>query len=131
MEADRLRHRPIVVLDTNMLMVPYQFGVDILEEIARLVPGARIVTIPQVIKELEKLEHRGLKERLGARIAKKLLERIDILEIDPELPTDTALVELASKGCIIATNDKRLKRRVWDVGGKIISLRERNRLELF
>ncbi len=129
METDRLRGREIVVLDTNMLLVPYQFGVDILEEIQRLLPGARIVTVKPVLKELEKIERQGLHGRLGVRIARKILERVEILDT-PEKPVDTLLVELAEKGYIIATNDKELKKRVWERGGSVIFLREESHLEL-
>ncbi len=133
MEARRVRDRPVVVLDTNMLMVPYQFRVNIFSEISRLVPGAKIVTIPQVLKELKELERRGKKEQLGARLALKLIKekRVDVLDVDKDVPTDRALVQLAEQGFIIATNDKELKKRVWKVGGTVIALRERNRLEIF
>ncbi len=134
MEAHGLRSGGVrgVVLDTNMLLVPYQFGVDVLEEIQRLLPGTKVYTIPQVIRELEEIERRGgLHERLGVRVARKLLERVEVLRVDESLPTDSVLVELAREGYVVATNDKQLKKRVWEVGGYVISLRERNHLELF
>ena len=134
MEAHGLRRGGVrgVVLDTNMLLVPYQFGVDVLEEIQRLLPGTKVYTIPQVIRELEEIERRGgLHERLGVRVARKLLERVEVLRVDESLPTDSVLVELAREGYVVATNDKQLKKRVWEVGGYVISLRERNHLELF
>ncbi len=123
--------RPIVAIDTNMLLVPFQFGVDIFEEIRRLVPGARIVVLRGTIRELEKIAERGVKERKYATLAKKLLDinRVEIINRDG--PVDSELVRLAREGAIIATNDRKLKRRVWEAGGRVIALRERNRLELF
>ena len=119
-----------VVLDTNMLLVPYRFGVDIFEEIQRILPGVKVYTIPQVIKEIEKLSRGNLNERLGAKIAKRLLERVEVLPVDETLPTDTILVELAKDGYVIATNDRLLRKRVREVGGYTIYLRERSHLEM-
>ncbi len=119
-----------VVLDTNMLLVPYQFGVDIFEEIGRILPGVKIFTIPQVIKELKKLESGSLHEKLGARLAKRLLEKVEILDVDPSVPTDRILAELAKKGYIIATNDRELRRKIREAGGYSLYLREKSHLEL-
>ena len=133
MEADRLRGREVrgVVLDTNMLLVPYQFGVDVVEEIHRILPEAEIYTIPQVLEELKRLEtSKRMKERLGARIGRRVLERVKILSDVPPRPADTALLELAKQGYVIATNDRELKKRIWQEGGRVIYLRERNHLEM-
>ena len=119
-----------VVLDTNILLVPYQFGVDVLEEIKRILPGVKVYTIPQVVREVKKLARGSLHERLGARIAERLLERIKVLDVDPEIPTDRMLVHLAKEGYVIATNDRELRRRIREVGGYSIYLREKNHLEL-
>ena len=118
-----------VIIDTNMFLVPYQFGVDILEEIRRILPQAEVYTVPQVVQELEKLRRGKLHEKLAARIAEKLLERVKILEVDRNKPTDTVLLELAKKGYVIATNDRELRRKVRESGGYTIYLRERSHLE--
>ncbi len=133
MEIDRLRYSKVkgVVLDTNMLLVPYYFGVDVLEEIGRIVPGTKVYVIPQVLKELDKLEREGnQRERLGARIGKRIAEKLEVLPVEEGLPTDAALVELAKKGYVIATNDRELKRRIWEAGGVVAYLREKNHLEV-
>ena len=45
-----------VVLDTNFLTIPYQFNVDIIEEIHRLIDEKHeILTTEGVVKELENL----------------------------------------------------------------------------
>ncbi|MDN5358167.1 MAG: uncharacterized protein PWP76_10 [Candidatus Diapherotrites archaeon] len=123
--------RPIVVVDTNMLLVPFQFGVDVFEEIRRLVPNARIVVLKGSIRELDKIAQQGVKERKYVTLAKKLISINRVEIIDREGPVDTELVRLAKEGAIVATNDRELKRRVWEAGGRVIALREKNRLELF
>ncbi len=123
--------RPRVVLDTNMCLVPFQFGVDVFEEIERILPGAEVCVPRKVVEELERLEARGGKTGKMARLALKLLRMRGVKVIDVEAGgTDTTLVLLAEKGYIVATNDRELKRRVWKVGGKVLALRERSHLEL-
>ncbi|NPA86396.1 MAG: hypothetical protein GXO00_00085 [Candidatus Diapherotrites archaeon] len=119
-----------VVLDTNMLFVPYQFGVDVLEEIQRILPGVKVYTIPQVLREIERLEQEGsLKERLAARVARKILERVEVLPVEGEVSADRALLELAKLGYAIATNDRELRKKIRELGGYSLYLRERSHLE--
>ena len=122
---------PVVAVDTNMLLAPFQFGVDVFEEIRRLVPGAKIVVLKNSIGELDKIAKQGVKERKYVVLAKKLLDvnRVEIINRGGSV--DSELLRLAKEGVIIATNDKELKRKVWAAGGRVIALRERNRLELF
>lgn len=130
MAADRIWHCKGIVVDTNMFLVPYQFGVDIFYEFERLMPGLKIYTIPQVVKEVERLLYKGsLEERLAAKIAARLLKKVEILKVDPEVPTDRILLKL-SNDYVIATNDRELRRKIRKKGGNTIFLRERNHLEL-
>lgn len=126
-----MRERPLVVLDTNMLLVPLQFGVDVFDEIQRLVPGARMAIVRGTLEELDRIASRGGRDARYARLAKRmiLLKNLEVLNIDG--PVDPALVELAKQGAIIATNDRLLKRRVWAVGSRVIALRDKGHLELF
>ena len=133
MEIDRIRYSKVkgVVLDTNMLLVPYYFGVDVIEEIKRIAPGVKVFVIPQVLRELDKLEREGKqRERLGARIGKKIAEKLEVLPVSENIPTDTVLVRLSKEGYVIATNDRELKKRIWEAGGTVIYLREKNHLEV-
>ena len=123
--------RQIVAVDTNMLLVPFQFGVDIFEEIRRLIPNARIVVLKGTIRELNKIAEQGTKEKKYVTLAKKLLDINRVEIIDRDGPVDSELVRLAREGAIVATNDRELKKRVWEAGGRVIALREKNRLELF
>ena len=123
--------RSIVAVDTNMLLVPFQFGIDIFSEIRRLVPNARVVVLRGTIRELDKIAKQGVKERKYVTLAKKLLDINRVEIIDRDGPVDSELVRLAKEGAIIATNDKELKKRVWEAGGRVIAMREKNRLELF
>ena len=122
--------RPIVIIDTNMLLAPFQFGVDVISEIQRLVPGAELFVLRGTIKELDRVAKQGVKEKKYAQLAKKLIEINGIRIIDREGPVDTLLVEMASAGAYVATNDRELRRRIREAGGHTLFLREKNRLEM-
>ncbi len=124
--------RPKVVLDTNMLLVPFQFGVDIFEEIERILPGAEVYVTENVLKELERIGKQSTKLKKMTNLAKKLIKIRDVVVIQTPKgeAVDTTLARLAREGFIVATNDKELKRKVWAVGGKVLTLRERSHLEL-
>jgi len=132
-EAGRLRcgqMRPLVVLDTNMLLAPFQFGVDVISEIDRLLPGAKLYVLSGTVRELDKVAEQGVKEKKYALLAKKLIAANHIEIIEKDGPVDRELVEIAKRGAYVATNDKELRRRIREVGGHTIFLREKNRLEM-
>ncbi len=122
--------RPMVFIDTNMLLAPFQFGVDVISEIERLVPGADLYVLSGTIRELDRIAERGTKERKYAALAKKLISIHRIRIIEREGPVDSVLVELAKNGAYVATNDRDLRRRIREAGGHTLFLRELNRLEM-
>ena len=65
----------LVLLDTNFLMVPEQFGIDIFSEIERIVPDCELVTLKSVILELEKIrEHAGKgRDKIAAGVALEII----------------------------------------------------------
>ena len=132
MEVDRLRYSKVkgVVIDTNMFLVPYQLGIDVLEEIRRLLPGIRVYTIPPVLREIKRLSESGnTNERLAARIGLKIAEQVEVLSIEGD-SADRVLLELAKKGFIVATNDRELRRKIREAGGLTVFVRKRDHLEV-
>ncbi len=122
--------RPIVVLDTNMLLVPFQFGVDVISEVERILPGAQLYILRGTIRELDKVAKQGVKEKKYALLAKKLIEVNHIGIIERDGPVDRELVEIAKRGAYVATNDRELRRKIREAGGHTIFLREKNRLDM-
>ncbi|VVB71742.1 Ribonuclease VapC9 [uncultured archaeon] len=119
-----------VILDTNALMVPEQFGVDIFSELGRLGYVEWIVPA-SVLGELRTLTaraHKG-KDKTAARVALGLAERCRILGID-DSDADLAIERLAqSEGADVFTNDKALKKRLFSKGITVIYLRQGRYLE--
>ncbi len=118
-----------VIIDTNGLMIPGQFGVDIFSELERLGFETYLVARASV-RELEKIlaEARG-KNRTAANIALSLLDRCSVIEKDG--PADDIILELAADmDAAVLTNDMELKKRLCSKGVTIVHLRERTHLSI-
>ena len=121
-----------IILDTNFLMIPYQFKVDIFDEINRIVEEKyELITFDSVIKELKGLMKSKGKDAIAAKIGLELIKRkrIKIVKIK-EKKTDDAILKLANENTIIATNDRLLIQRLKNRNIRIIYLRGRKHLSL-
>jgi uncharacterized protein len=131
--VDELRAK--VLLDTNFLLVPIRFGVDILAEAERVLNQLVELTVSTgVLGELE-----ALKEGAGPRFKKdlgfalSLASKCTIVEYEPldGETVDDSLVKLAIiGGYVVATTDSELRRRLRSSGVKVLYLRQRRYLEL-
>ncbi len=112
-----------VILDTNGLMMPFQFKINIDLELDRLL-GFWVGIVPQcVIDELIGLS----KADPIARAALKLTEKYD--KLNTNAPGDEGVLEaLGRTEGILLTNDKELKRRAITGGSKVIFLRKKKYL---
>lgn len=120
-----------VIMDSNFLMIPFQFNVDIFSEIERLLDFSYDLFVPdKVFVELQTLAKKGnLKERKAARVGLELARKMKPVSIEGESPDD-ALVSIANNDTIICTNDKLLRKRILAKGGRAIFLRQKRFLEL-
>ena len=118
------------ILDTNALMVPEQFGVDIFSELQRL--GYVQWIVPRsVLGELHYLAAKADKgrDKIAARVALGLAEQCNTVGID-NFDADLAIEKLAiSEGAAVFTNDKALKKRLFSKGITVIYLRQGRYLE--
>lgn len=126
----------IVVLDTNILTVPAQFGVDIFEEARReLELSIEFVVLDAVIGEIErKLETGSRIEKQKFKIALDLAKRCTIERggnLIKSATVDQQILEFAqiSNG-VIATNDKSLIEQAIAQGTPVLFLRGKKRLQL-
>jgi rRNA-processing protein FCF1 len=110
----------VVLLDTNFLLVPEKFHIDIFEEIKRIIPNAKLATVEPVVGELQKL-----KKKLALGFVKK----IEIIKKKGN--ADKALLETAiEKKAVLCTNDNALKRKSLSAGVPVIYLRKKKILEI-
>ncbi|AIF70395.1 Nucleotide binding protein, containing PIN domain [Palaeococcus pacificus DY20341] len=126
----------LIVLDTNFLLVPGQFGVDIVRELYRILDVKFEVCVPDVVKqELDVIERKSRgKDLLAIRMAKRLIEGFKIVEVGRfgEKPTDELILEFALKtpNVIVCTNDKGLKKKLREKGIPVVYLRQKKILVL-
>ncbi|MBW2996417.1 twitching motility protein PilT [Candidatus Woesearchaeota archaeon] len=119
-----------IILDTNFLLIPAQFNVDIFAEINRIMlESYKICTLDKVIQELKSItkdKKQSLKNKHAAKLALQLIKakKVKILKTKNN-NVDDILAKI--KGYIIATQDIALKRRI---KGKKIVLRQKKKLAL-
>ena len=125
-----------VVLDTNFIVMPAQFGMDIFTETQNtLERSVNFVILTSVISEIETLAEKSSKtEKRWFRIAMDFVERCQIIDYQPSksgLTVDEQLLEyLSETGYILATNDRKLKYSARKMGISVLMLRGKKRLML-
>lgn len=118
-----------VIIDTNGLMIPVQFKVDIFTELKRL--GYDELIVPQaVINEIKILVKRYKGEnRTAAKVALSLSDRCTIVERKGS--ADDVILQLAlDTGAAVLTNDVGLVKRLKEVDVPVVRLRQKNRLDI-
>ncbi len=120
-----------VIMDTNFLMLPLQFRVNVPGEIARLLDVSYELLVPdKVLIELRTLAKKGgLNERRAARIGLELARGMKEIKLSGE-NTDDAILSAVDTETIVCTNDKELKERSLEKGGRVIYLKQRRFLAL-
>ena len=123
-----------IVLDTNFLLIPGQFGVDIFSEIRRITDFRyQLVIVEKSLEELKKLLKQGKRaDKTAANLAISLLktQNIKILRLHSQkkASADDDIAALAGNDVMVATQDRILQMRVRKKGAKIISLRQKSHL---
>ncbi len=119
--------RGSVILDTNALMIPYQFGVDVFSELEKM--GYHELLVPEgVVKELNKLHiHAKGKDRTAASVALSLMDRCSIIEAKGN-PDDVIIKLAEERDAAVVTNDVELKKRLKEKKIPTIYLRQKKRL---
>jgi len=127
-----------VVLDTNLLLAIYQFRIDIFQELNRIMDQKYTVCIiDKTVQELEKLINKsGLSDRRAAKFALSVIKKKDLKIIrteDSAIGKDESVDDLLVKledDCIVATQDKNLKKRLKEAGIKVITIRQKKHLTM-
>ena len=123
-----------IILDTNFLLIPYNFKVDIYEEIKRIVHDECLICIIDRTRyELDKiLNTQKGKDKAAAKFALDLIDKKKPESIITENQhVDESILLLAEQeDCIVATQDKELKDKLKQLKRKIIVLRQKNHLEI-
>jgi len=122
-----------VLIDTNALMMPAQFRIDLFGELQQLLGSFTPLVLEEGVREL-----RGLATGLGrngaaARCGLALAEKCTTVRPDRPVPggADAQVIAYAiNTGCYVVTNDRRLREDLLARGIGVISMRKQKRLEL-
>ena len=121
-----------IILDTNFLMIPLQFRVDIFSEFNRICNfNYELCIFEQSINELKNImEKQSGKNKKAAQFALKLikLKNIQIIKSIQE-DVDSLILKNLNKDMIVATQDAMLKRELLKKGSSLIILRQKKYLE--
>lgn len=131
-----------IILDTNFLLIPAEFRIDIFTEIHNLMDEPYEISIlDMTLDELKQIqETQGGKAKSGAKLAQALIEHkklkiIDIKQKSLNTPVnskavivDDILLNISDKNTIVATQDGSLKKRLAEKGVKTIILRNKKHL---
>ena len=123
-----------IILDTNFLLIPGLFKIDIFSEIKKIANFPyKIYIIDGTVGELRRIvedKNAKVKDRTNAKIGLELIEAKNISKIESKNNVDDAIVDFSDKETIVATSDKELKRRLRKKGVRIINLRKKQYLVL-
>lgn len=112
-----------VVLDTNALLMPFEFSLNIDSELRGLLGSCEILVPGSMLRELK---------RSGSKYAKAALElskRYRIVETEKQ--GDDGVLDVAIRfGAIVVTNDSELRKRLHEKKIRTIHLRSRSHLVL-
>lgn len=117
-----------VILDTNALMVPAQFKVDIFADLEKL--GYNEIMVPRsVMRELERIRKLGKgRAKMHASIAIRLASKCQIVESEGGF--DEQIAALAKQyGAAVLTNDSLLRKDLRSKNVKTLYLREKCKIE--
>lgn len=116
-----------IILDTNFLLIPAQFKVDIFSEIDRICNfNYELSIIDKTVDELKKIIKTAKKgkDKSAAKLALALLKTRKIKKIKTkEGYVDNLILKSINKDYILATQDALLKKKATKKGCRVIFLR--------
>jgi rRNA-processing protein FCF1 len=118
-----------VLIDTNFLMIPTQYKVDIFAELERiLIEKYQIQILQSTIEELKKIASTKTKHNIAAKVALELIKQKNLKILKNSEYVDKAILEIADKDTIVCTQDQELKQALKKNNIRIIALRSKKYL---
>lgn len=124
-----------VILDSNFLFIPSKFQIDIFEGLMTLLNQRfELILLSSTYNELLIISEKGSPSmRKKAALALKLAGKCSIVNVKKgmEETHDNVILRIASKWqCLVATNDRELRKKLRNRGIPVIFMRGKSRLEL-
>ncbi len=127
-----------IILDTNFLLIPAQFKVDIFSEIRRICGFSyELAAVPETVAELKGIissKRSSGKDRKSARLALKLMKAFNVKVLKNRKlfkRADEAILAIADENSCVATQDRELRRRLREKAASLIILRQKQYLKFF
>lgn len=122
-----------VILDTNFLLVPFRFRLDILGELDYLVDYSHsFVVSSKSMEELKKIARQVGRDGMAARLALKMVdanrERIAVVRQGAGKVDDWIVSYAEENRAIVCTNDSELRRRLKAKGIKVATLKSKTKV---
>ncbi len=121
----------LIILDSNLLMIPEMHGVDIFSELDRVIDKKYKLIVPEVVTgELKHLKKKGSSsEKKAAKVALTLADKAN--KVKSKKSADEEIIRLAKKETsAVGTNDRDLKKRLKKEGIPVIYLRQKSHLDI-
>jgi len=121
-----------VILDTNFLLIPVQFKVDIVHEIKKImhVPF-ELCVMRATVEELKNIQktQKG-KDKDAAAFALRMIDKVHIKVLKSGTSyADQAILEAAKpKTHIVATQDRLLKKQLQEKGVPLLVMRQKKKV---
>ena len=124
--------KEVILFDTNFLFVAFKHGIDVIREIERIFGKRPKFYIMQgTIGELYTIEEKKDKDKKFLPLISKMLHTYSFSVIESkETYVDEDIIRKLDQATVIATNDKKLRRRVKGKNGKVLLMRQMNHLVL-
>ena len=122
-----------LLIDTNFLLVPVRFKVDIFTESQEAVNDlVEFYVSSRVLDEIQILKDRSKRSFVrDLNLAERLVENCHIIEDSSTTKVDQSLIDLARKeGMLLGTTDAELRQKARKVGVKVVYLRQKSHLVL-
>jgi len=123
-----------ILLDTNFFLVPVQMGIDIFEELDRVIGKSyKLVTIKPVVNELKEIKAKGWgKDQIATRVGMKFLEKVEVIDFSGIADNaDEAIIQYGQankRECAIATNDKELRAKLEELRVPVVYVKGKQTL---
>ena len=122
-----------VILDTNFLLIPGQFKIDIFTQIDMLMNEPFVLcVVDKTITELNKLAATGReKDRFASKLALVFIRQKNLKTLrsfGSRKSVDDIIVKKADSNTFIATQDKALRQRLRQKKAKVIGMRQKKYL---
>lgn len=134
MASDRLwedRGSKIVILDTNAILMLFEFNINLESELKRIIGKYKIIIPKKVYDELVFFSNKSNgKKKIYSKASLDLIKKYEIVE-SLEKDADNAVLLLAKKtNGLVVTNDKDLRKSLKEKSIKVLFLRAKKQLEL-